>query len=195
MKTYHGKFLTRPELEALGVVCAGEDVHVHTSAVIINPKALCIGNHVRIDPFCLLSARGKITLGDHIHIAAHCSLIGAAGIELEDFTGVSHGARLFSAADDMSGTYLTGPTVPNELRNVQSGPIKLERHAVVGTNAVIFPGVTIGEGAIIGALSFVREDVPAWEIWAGLPAKRIGTRKKDVLALEALLASRASQPS
>ena len=194
MKTYNGEFLTRRELEALGVICGGGDVRIHTSAVIINPEALRIGNHVRIDPFCLLSAGGKIALGDHIHIAAHCSLIGAAGIELEDFTGVSHGARLFSAADDMSGTYLTGPTVPNELRSVQSGPIELKRHAVVGTNAVIFPGVTIGEGAIIGALSFVREDVPAWEIWAGLPAKRIGTRKKGVLALEALLASGASQP-
>jgi galactoside O-acetyltransferase len=187
VKTYNGEFLTRPELEALGVICAGDDVRIHTSVVIINLEALRIGNHVRIDPFCLLSASGKIALGDHIHIAAHCSLIGAAGIELEDFTGVSHGARLFSAADDMSGTYLTGPTVPNALRNVQSGPIKLKRHAVVGTNAVIFPGVTIGEGAIIGALSLVREDVPAWEIWAGLPAKRIGIRENDVLALEALL--------
>jgi acetyltransferase-like isoleucine patch superfamily enzyme len=192
MKTYNGEFLRRPELEALGVLCGGDEVRIHTSVVIINPEALRIGNHVRIDPFCLLSASGKITLGDHIHIAAHCSLIGTAGIELEDFTGVSHGARLFSAADDMSGNCLTGPTVPNESRNVQSGLIKLKRHAVVGTNAVVFPGITIGEGAIIGALSFVREDIPAWEIWAGLPAKRIGTRHKGVLALEALLASGAS---
>jgi acetyltransferase-like isoleucine patch superfamily enzyme len=176
------------------MTCGGDDVRVHASTVIINPEGLRIGNHVRVDPFCVVSATGKINFGDHIHIASHCSLIGGGGIELEDFTGVSHGARLFSAADDMSGTYLTGPTVPNELRNVQSGPIKLKRHAVVGTNAVIFPGVTVGEGAIIGALSFVREDVPAWEIWAGLPAKRIGTRKKDVLTLEALLASGVSQP-
>lgn len=192
MKTYHGEFLTRPELEAVGVICRGNDVCIHASVVIINPEALRIGNHVRIDPFCLLSAGGGITLSDHIHIASHCSLIGAAGIELEDFTGISHGARLFSAADDMSGTHLTGPTVPDELRKVQSGPIKLKRHAVVGTNAVIFPGVTIGEGAIIGALSFVREDVPAWEIWAGVPSKRIGPRQKGMLALEVSLASGAS---
>jgi acetyltransferase-like isoleucine patch superfamily enzyme len=184
MKTYNGEFLTRLELEALGLICAGDDVRIHSSVVIINPEALRIGNHVRIDPFCLLSASGKITLGDHIHIAAHCSLVGAAGIELEDFTGVSHGARLFSAIDDMSGTHLTGPTVSDELRNVQSGPITLKRHAVVGTNAVIFPGVTIGEGAIIGALSFVREDVPAWSIWAGVPAKHVGTRSKALLNLE-----------
>jgi hypothetical protein len=120
--------------------------------VIINLEALCIGNHVRTDPFCLLSAGGKIALGDHIHIAAHCGLIGAAAIELEDFTAVSHGARLFSGADDMSGTYLTGPTVPNELRNVQSGPIKLKRHAAVGTNASSFPALPL-EKAPSSALS------------------------------------------
>jgi galactoside O-acetyltransferase len=54
---------------------------------------------------------------------------------------------------------------------------------VIGTNAVIFPGVTIGEGAIIGALSLVREDVPDWAIYAGIPAKRVGTRRKDLLTL------------
>jgi acetyltransferase-like isoleucine patch superfamily enzyme len=193
MKTYNGEFLTRPELEALGVTCGGDNVCVHVSAVIINPEGLRIGNHVRVDPFCLVSATGKINLGDHIHIASHCSLIGGGGIELEDFTGVSHGARLFSAADDMAGSHMTGPTVPNEFRLLHSAPIKVKRHAVVGTGAVVFPGVTIGEGAIVGALSFVREDVPDWSIYAGIPAKRLGTRKQNVLALEALLASGASQ--
>ena len=116
MKTYHGEFLTRPELEALGVTCGGDDVRVHVSTVIINPEGLRIGNHVRVDPFCLVSATAKINLGDHIHIASHCSLIGGGGIELEDFSGVSHGARLFSAADDTVGSHMTGPTVPNEFR-------------------------------------------------------------------------------
>jgi acetyltransferase-like isoleucine patch superfamily enzyme len=120
-------------------------------------------------------------------------VIGGGGIELEDFTGVSHGARLFSAADDMAGSHMTRPTVPNEFRLLHSAPIKVKRHAVVGTGAVVFPGVTIGEGAIVGALSFVREDVPDWSIYAGIPAKRLGTRKQNVLALEALLASGASQ--
>ena len=60
MKTYNGKFLTRPELEALGVICDGDDVSVHTSVVIINPEGLHLGNHVRIDPFCVLSATRSI---------------------------------------------------------------------------------------------------------------------------------------
>ena len=192
MQTFNGTFLIRQEVEALGATCRGDEVQIHSSVVIINPHGLRVGNHVRVDPFCLLSASGGITLGNFIHIASHCSLIGGGGIELEDFAGISHGARLFSAADDMGGSHLTGPTVPNELRNVGTAPIRLKRHAVIGTNAVIFPGVTIGEGAIVGALSLVREDVPDWSIYAGIPAKRVGTRRKDLLTL---LASERLQES
>src|SRR5437667_7412761 len=118
MQTFNGTFLTRREIEALGATCGGDEVQIHSSVVIINPHGLRVGNHVRVDPFCLLSASGCITLGNYIHIASHCSLIGGGGIELEDFAGISHGARLFSAADDMRVSHLTRPTLPNELRQV-----------------------------------------------------------------------------
>jgi len=190
VRTYNGDFLRRGQLEALGVTCAGDDVLVHVSVVIINPEGLRIGNHVRIDPFSVLSATGRIILADHIHIASHCTLIGGGGIEVEDYAGVSHGARIFSAADDVSGRHMTGPTVPDATRAVHQAPVKLSRHAVVGTGAIIFPGVTIGEGSIVGALSFVQEDIPPWAIWAGVPAKFIGPRRKDLLAFEP-----ASNPS
>src|ERR1043166_228298 len=85
MKTYNGKFLTRPELEALGVICDGDDVSVHKSVVIINPEGLHLGNHVRIDPFCVLSATKSIRLHDRVHIAGHCTLRWAA-VELSLIT-------------------------------------------------------------------------------------------------------------
>lgn len=192
MKTYNGEFLTRPELEALGVSCGGDDVRVHVSAVIINPEDLLLGNHVRIDPFCVLSATGSIKLGTYVHIGSHCTLIGASGIEVADYAGISHGVGVFSAADDWSGQHLTGPTVPEAFRFVRAAPVKLNRHAGVGAGSVILPGVTLGEGSIVGASSLVRKSIPEWTIWAGVPAKRIGSRKKDLLALEALLASGAS---
>jgi acetyltransferase-like isoleucine patch superfamily enzyme len=194
VKTYNGEFLTRPELEALGVTCGGDDVRVHVSVVIINPEGLVLGNHVRIDPFCVLSATKSIRLHDRVHIAGHCTLMGGGGIEFEEYTGASHGARLISAADDFTGRYLAGPMVPEHFRSIYRAPITLKRYSMIGAAAVILPGVTLGEGSIVGASSFVRKSIPEWTIWAGVPAKRIGTRKKDVLALEALLASGASQP-
>jgi dTDP-4-amino-4,6-dideoxy-D-glucose acyltransferase len=181
MQSYNGEFMGRAEVEALGVGCSGEDIRVHRSVVIIAPERLGLGNHVRIDPFSILSATGGITMGDHIHIASHCTLIGGGGITLDDFSGVSHGARLLSASDDFDGSCLTGPTVPDELRNVASGLIHVGAHAVIGSGAVVLPGITLGDGAIVGALSLVRSDVPAFEIWGGIPARYIRARRQDLL--------------
>ncbi len=190
MKTRNGNFIGRAELEALGVRCGGDDIKIHESTVLIAAEKIEIGNHVRIDPFCVVSAGSGICLGHHIHIAAHCSLVGGGGIELEDFAGVSHGAKLLSVSDKLEGGYLTGPTVSEEFRAITKAPIRLRRHAVVGAGAVLLPGVTLGEGAIIGALSLVRDDVPPWAIWAGIPARPIGERSRDLLRLESLMAER-----
>ena len=54
-------------------------------------------------------------------------------------------------------------------------PVTIGDHVFVGANAMILKGVTIGEKAIIGAGSVVTKDVPPGEIWAGNPARKIGT--------------------
>ena len=56
------------------------------------------------------------------------------------------------------------------------GPIKLCRWRRVGANSTVRPGVTIGEGAIVGAGSVVTEDIPPWTIAGGVPAKVIRKR-------------------
>ncbi|MGI8480957.1 MAG: acyltransferase [Chthoniobacterales bacterium] len=187
MRTYNGEFLTRPALEALGVTCTGDDVRVHVSVVIVNPPGLYLGDHVRVDPFCVLSATGNIKLHNYAHIAGHCTLMGAGGIEMEDYTNLSHGVRVFSATDDTIGRHIAGATIPAAFRSVRSAPVTFKRHSAVGAGAVILPGVTLGEGAIVGWNSMVRKSVPDWTLWLGVPAKRVGKRRKDLLELERLL--------
>jgi acetyltransferase-like isoleucine patch superfamily enzyme len=58
----------------------------------------------------------------------------------------------------------------NHLTYIKS-PIILKKNCVVGMGAIVMPGVTVGEGAIIAAGSIVTKDVPAWTIVAGNPAK------------------------
>lgn len=53
----------------------------------------------------------------------------------------------------------------------QTAPIHLCKGCSTGTDTIIMPGVTIGEGAIIGAGSLVTKDIPAWTIAIGRPAK------------------------
>ncbi|EXY75507.1 acyltransferase [Bacteroides fragilis] len=57
-------------------------------------------------------------------------------------------------------------------------PIVLKKGCCVSMSAIIMPGVTIGEGAVVGAGSLVTKDVPAWTIAAGTPAKVIKELKK-----------------
>jgi len=63
-----------------------------------------------------------------------------------DFSGLSAGCRIVTGSDDFLGGGLTNPTVPVEYTNVKKSFVCIERHAILGTNVVILPGVTIGEG-------------------------------------------------
>jgi len=57
--------------------------------------------------------------------------------------------------------------------NIRTGPIEIGPRAFVGAHTIVLKGVKIGEGAIIGAGSVVSKNIPAYQIWAGCPAKFI----------------------
>ena len=53
----------------------------------------------------------------------------------------------------------------------KKGPVLLEKNCKIGTHSTIMPNVTIGENSMIGAYSFVNQNVPANQLWTGVPAK------------------------
>lgn len=79
---------------------------------------------------------------------------------------------------------LTNPTVPPEYKAETKKAVRIGRHCIVGTNSLIFPGVSLAEGTSVGAMSVVTESTEAWSIYAGNHAKKIKTRKRDLLKLE-----------
>ena len=180
-------FLTVAELEHLGIEF-GADVQVDPSVRFIGAENIRLGSHVRIDAGVHITAAALVTIGNHVHIAAAAHLFGGAGIEVCDFAGLACGVSLFSLCDDFSLGYLTNPTVPAKYRHVDEGKIVVGRHAIVGAGSVVLPGVNVGEGASIGALSLVNKDIPSFAIVHGNPARRFGTRDEQRLrSLEALL--------
>ena len=63
------------------------------------------------------------------------------------------------------------------LQGCRNSPIVIEDDAWIGTGVTVLPGVQIGRGAVIGAGAVVTKDVPPYEIWAGVPAVKIGQRE------------------
>lgn len=109
-------------------------------------KGCYIGDFVRIDP----SHPDMITVEDNVSIASGARLL----CHQRDFTNYHVGSDYMQL----------GYTIK---------PIVLKKGCLVGMESMVLPGVTVGEGAIIGAGSLVSKDVPAWTIAAGNPAKVI----------------------
>ena len=176
---------SRDELLAMGIRSVGAPVWVDRSVRFFGPERISMGSRVRIDCFAILSAGTEgIRIGSHVHIAAGCFLFGSGGeIVLEDFAGLSSRVSVYTASDDYLGGHLTNPTVPDEYRKIQRGRVHLGRHVIVGSGAVLLPGVSLGAGAAVGALTVVRKSVPNCAIVYGNPMQRLpGSRDGQLLS-------------
>lgn len=178
-------YMCREELAGLGFKSLGQDVLISSKASIYEPEQICIGDHVRIDDFVFLS--GEISLGRYIHIAPFCVLIGGtggAGIVMKDYSGLSGNVMVYSISDDYSGEYMTNPTIPTEFTCIRKGKVVLQRFVIVGASSVILPGVEIGEGTAVGAMSLIDRNLPEWKICGGIPGRPIKDRSKNIQDLE-----------
>lgn len=196
MPGLNAQYLSRRILDSLGFQSLGEDVLVHSTVIIANCENITLGSRIRIDPYVIISANGGVVIGNNVHIAAQCTLTGGAAIDLGDFSGLSQGVHIFTSSDDYKGDALTNPTVPASFKLVRTEAIRVGRHAIVGAGTVILPGADIGEGTAVGALTLVNQPLDPWSIYAGTPARRVGTRRNSVTAQEDLYAaSRAEDES
>jgi acetyltransferase-like isoleucine patch superfamily enzyme len=163
----------------------GKNVRIYPLAKILNPEMISIGNDVIIDDFVLLDGKQETKIGSYVHIGSFCSIVGGGRFIMEDFSGLSSGCRIFTGSEDFSGSSLTNPTIPAEFRNVTRSFVVIKKHVILGANVVVLPGVTIGEGAAIGACSLVIKDVEAWTINAGSPTRVLGKRPREkILEME-----------
>ena len=89
-------------------------------------------------------------------------------IEMEDHVHIANRCLLLCHQRDLSD-YHVGDDYAKLSYN--KSKIVLKKGCLIGMNSMIMPGVTIGEGAIVGAGSLVTKDIPAWTIATGRPAK------------------------
>lgn len=176
------------DLLQFGFAHVGERVKISKNASIFGLQNISLDDDIRIDDHVMIVApTGSLKVGRYVHIGAGCFLGCTGGITLSDFSGLSQGVRIYSCTDDYSGQALTNPTVPRELLNLTIAPVHIGRHVIVGSGTVILPGVSIGDGSSVGALSLVTKSLEEWGVHFGSPAKRLKARSKKLLEAEMLL--------
>ena len=173
------------ELKKFGFKKVGTNVKIAKNCTIVGINNISLGNNIRIDSNVVIAAnKGYLKLGNYIHVGAGSYLNCEGGITLANFSGLSQGVHIYSSSGDFSGKSLSHPTVPKKYQFAKSAPVFLKEHAIIGTGSVILPGVTIGKGSSVGALSFVSISLDEWGIYFGIPVRKINIRSKKILELE-----------
>ncbi len=144
---------------------------------IIGLENISFGKYIIIDDYVLIYAKEKIKIGNYVHIASYSSISGGGEFIMEDFTGLASGCRIITGSDDFKDYGFGNPTISDEFRNTKIGKVKLERFSIIGTNTVILPNITIGEGATVSANSVITKDLEPWGIYIG--NRKVGTRNKE----------------
>jgi dTDP-4-amino-4,6-dideoxy-D-glucose acyltransferase len=178
-------FLSQAELRDIGFLQVGANCSISRYARFYGSARMRLGNNVRIDDFSIVS--GTVVLGNHVHIAGHCALYAGgedASITMGDFSGASGRVSIYARSDDYSGNWMTNPTVPEALTRPISRSVVIGRHAIIGTGSVVLPGVTLEEGAALGAMSLANRTLPSFTIHSGVPAKFLKVRRRQLLDLE-----------
>lgn len=157
----------------------GKDVRIADDVEIRRPHLVSMYDHIAIDKgfYCTT----QLVIGSGIHIAPYVTVIGGAEalFIMGNFTTIAAGSRIVCASDEYLGEGLISPVIPAKYRdNVTTLPVVMQDYSALGTNVVVMPGVVIMKGAVVGANSFVTHDIPAWEIWAGSPARKLRDRPR-----------------
>ena len=153
----------------------GRSVRIYAGCRLVPPDRIAIGDFSQVDEGVLIFAGEGVTLGRHVHLAFGASISGGGRCEIGDYAGISAGVRLVTGSEDIHGG-LTNPTIPPEFRSVVRSRVQIGAHALLFTNTVVLPGVSIGEGAVVAAGSVVHRDLKPWSIYAGNPLVCIGQR-------------------
>ncbi|MGL5963171.1 MAG: CatB-related O-acetyltransferase [Fusobacteriaceae bacterium] len=108
------------------------------------------------------------------------------GLEIGNFVSIAEGVKFILGGNHEVNTFTTYPfrvmALGEKIEAWTKGPIVVEDDVWIGTDALILSGVTIGQGAIVGAGSFVIKDVPPYSIVGGNPAKVIKYRySKEII--------------
>lgn len=114
----------------------------------------------------------NIHLGRRVFINMGCNFQDQGGIYIDDDALIGHNVVLATLNHAMS---------PKDRATMIPAPIRIGKRVWIGANAIVLPGVTIGDGAIVAAGAVVTRDVPGNTIVGGVPARMIRSLNEEEL--------------
>ena len=150
-----------PTLRIAPDVKLGRDVKIYA---FVNLYGCEIGDESKIGTFVEIQKGARI--GRRVKVSSHTFI--CEGVTIEDEAFIGHGVMFINDKYPRSTT--SAGSLQTEADWVVT-PTIVKKHAAIGSNATILCGVTIGEGAMVGAGSVVTQNVPAGAVVAGNPAR------------------------
>ena len=147
----------------------GKHSVIHRSARMDTPpyRIFSLGDYSVIESFaCINNAVGDVIIGDHTRIGLHNTIIGP--VDIGNHVNLAQGITVTALNHNFSDT-----NKRIDEQGVSTNSVTIEDDVWVGANAVILPGVTIGEHCVVAAGAVVTKDVPPHSLVAGVPAKVI----------------------
>lgn len=151
----------------------GADCVFETGVLVFHPENITLGRNVYVGHQSILKGyyRNELRIGDETWIGQQCFLHAAGGLTIGARVGIGPAVKVVTSQHTEAGRETAVLFSP-----IAFAPVVIEDDADVGTGAVLLPGVTVGRGAIVGAGAVVTEDVPAYAVVAGVPARLIRYR-------------------
>ena len=148
----------------------GPDVVIHHPD-LVNLYGCSIGDDTKVGAF--VEVQKGAAIGSRCKISSHTFI--CEGVTIEDGVFIGHGVMftndIYPRAANPDGSLQTEADWKVETTRVRRG-------ASIGSNATVLCGITIGEGAIVGAGAVVTKDVPDHAVVAGVPARIIGDARR-----------------
>lgn len=154
-------------------VRTGGKCRIGSRVVLLRASGITLGTRVEIehDVFLkLVTAEARLTVGDYTFLGRGCEIDVAARVTIGAHTLLAPGVFL----TDHSHRHARAQRLDEQ--GIDTAPVTIGNDVWLGTRCVVLAGVTIGDGAIVGAGAVVTKDVEPYAIVAGVPAKVIGQR-------------------
>ena len=164
----------------------GEGVVLYPLCKMIRSEHAEIDDYTRILDFTFIDAGKSLKIGKHSMITWQVVIEGGANTYIGDRVFIGPGSRILTSTYKLHGFY-SAEFIPEECHQIEYGDITIHDDAYIGANCSILPGVTIGEGAVVGANAMVNKDLEPWGIYVGCPAKKVGERKRPSADMKKIL--------